>query len=269
MGATLAAVRCRRSVAPWLVCCAAAPISRPACLVRRLEKGIPSGGHFPDPPLDSLEGHRWEEEVRPRSGGGSSAGRTSSRASPPALARAPVLYVANAGDRTGDPPDPDSGRLLGHPCPPTRPWQLAPGPGGHLLIMAPSSPTTLTHVGPGVRGAVFSEVREVLIAPGPRPQLAGDGRGLAALTYHSGALPSGPQERRGRAALVLLDVASGSVEGTYALRAARDDHLPGSGERPAGPVAYLGIWRPGARSWAGAGSRRGARPGPRPLQRQG
>ncbi len=169
-------------------------------------------------------------------------------ASPGAGGAPPVLYVASGGDRTVTRLDAGSGRPLGPSLPVGRaPWQLATGPGGHLLLLATSPPTTLTHVG---RGAGAWRARQVLVERGTdAPRLAGDGRGRAVLTYHRGAAPAGAPQGPGPGPgcrLVLLDVARGTIEGTYAPcgpHEAITSLALGSG--PAGPVAYLGIWRLG------------------------
>ena len=199
VGATLAAGRDRRSVRAWPACCAA-------------RAGLALG---PDRP----------------SGARSSPGAPCVPASPGAGGAPPVLYVASGGDRTVTRLDAGSGRPLGPSLPVGRaPWQLATGPGGHLLLLATSPPTTLTHVG---RGAGPWRVRQVLVERGTdAPRLAGDGRGRAVLAYHRGALPPGPR----RAGAGVPPGPAGRRPGhdrgdVRPVRAPRGHHQPGPGER--------------------------------------
>ena len=88
---------------------------------------------------------------------------------PPARAGAAgVLYVANGGDATVSRLDPQSGRPVGPPLPAgPAPAQLAPGPGGTLLVLPAGGPAwRLTHVAPPPHPGGESPARAVPLEPG-------------------------------------------------------------------------------------------------------
>ena len=78
-------------------------------------------------------------------------------------------------------------------------------------------------------------------------RLVGDGQGAAALAYHVPA--DTPEGRRLVGRLALLDVARGTVRRTHTVGADPDVVVDAALEPgPPGPVAYLAVWRPAART---------------------
>ena len=163
------------------------------------------------------------------------------------------LYVATTGDGTITQLDAATGRAVGAPLPAgPGPWQIATGPDGSLVILSypRREGAELTYV---VRAAAGWEARPVPLEPHARPTaLAGDGGPYAAVAYRvQDSDPAGaPQPCR----VALLDMRRGVVERTATPCGLADSVLDLAFERdPAGPVAYLAMWR-----WPADGGGRGA-----------
>ena len=165
----------------------------------------------------------------------------------------PSLYVASTGDGTITQLDSASGRVVGAPLPAgPSPWQIATGPGGSLMALShpPQGGGGLTHL---VHTAGGWEARPVPLEPHARPtSLAGDGGPYAAVAYR--VQDNDPAVAPQPCRLALLDVRLGVVERTSTPCGVADSVLDLAFERdPAGPVAYLAMWR-----WPAAGGGRGA-----------
>ena len=168
----------------------------------------------------------------------------------------PSLYVASTGDGTITQLDSASGRAVGAPLRAgPRPWQIATGPGGSLVALSHPPPEGggLTHV---VHTAGGWEARPVPLEPHARPtSLAGDGGPYAAVAYR--VQDSDPAVAPQPCRLALLDVRLGVAERTATPCGLADSVLDLAFESgPAGPVAYLAMWRwpaGGGRGAAGAG----------------
>ena len=183
-----------------------------------------------------------------------------------------MLYVANGGDGTVSRLDPQSGRPVGPPLPAgPAPAQLAPGPGGALLVLPAGGPAwRLTHVAPPPHPGGAPPARAVPLEPGGSgggARLVGDGQGAAALAYHLPAVT--PAGRRLVGRLALLDVARGAVGRTHTVCADPDVVVDAALEPgPPGPVAYLAVWRPAARTRRPVAPRGRADPRPRRAERR-
>jgi hypothetical protein len=173
-----------------------------------------------------------------------------------------VLYVANSLDGTVTRLDARSGRALGPAVPvETAPFQVVAGAGGGVLVLGQGAGrgAELHQLvdAAGSRGAGNTPVarpvaRPVALPPAPpaahATALAGDGDRHAVLVY----APPGA----GTPHLALVDVATGLVASTQRLppaaaadAAVRSVAVEGG---PAGPVAYVGLWR-----WAAGGDESG------------
>ena len=143
--------------------------------------------------------------------------------------------------------DAGTGRPLGPPLPVGgRPWQLARGPAGSLLALStgPTAARPLTRVGRA--GAGWAPP---VAWPGPayEARLAGDGGRYAVVVDRAPAgPPTGPATAPACCRLTLVDVPAGGVA---AAAAVGGPHELVTGlaldDGPAGPVAYLALWRPG------------------------
>jgi hypothetical protein len=165
-------------------------------------------------------------------------------AAPPA-----ALYATNSMDGTVARLDAGSGRPLGPPLPAgPLPWQLAAGPEGSLLALS-ASPTAswpLTRLGRAGAGWAARPVAW----PGPvrEARLAGAGGRYAVVVDRA---PGGPAPDPAAASpgcrLTLVDVPAGAVAAAPRAAVCGPRDVPTGlalEDGPAGPVAYLALWRP-------------------------
>jgi hypothetical protein len=162
-------------------------------------------------------------------------------APPPAAARAPVLYVANARDGTIARLDGRTGRPVGLPVPSGgAPMRLVQGEDGSLLVASSGAgaPAPLTRLAPRATGW---EARRLPLGPGARvTHLAGDGGPVAAVAY---ALP---EDRLGAAPacrVALVDTVHGTAR-PLPSACAPGEALTGLavGTDSAGTLVYLALW---------------------------
>jgi hypothetical protein len=190
-------------------------------------------------------------------------------AAPPA-----ALYVADSVAGTVAQLDAGTGRPLGPPLPAgPLPWHLARGPDGSLLALSasPGAARPLTHLERAGDGSGWAARPVALAGPAREGRLAGDGGRFAVVVDRVPGTPSpepgaAPQHR---CRLTLVDVPAGAVVATAAV-CGPHEQVTGLAldDGPAGPVAYLALWRTrpggpagpgGAHAGAGSGAAAGHR----------
>jgi hypothetical protein len=160
-----------------------------------------------------------------------------------------ALYVANALDDTISVLDSQSGRPLGPPVPAGRaPGQIVPGPAGTLLHLTVTGErgnavTWLRRTGAGGWSARPVKLDE----PVPQALAVADGgvAGVAAVVYR---VPGAAGARGCR--LALIDLLRGTAQRPLTICGAGElvSSVAIAGEAPdgpAGPIAYVGLWRVG------------------------
>jgi hypothetical protein len=170
-------------------------------------------------------------------------------AAPPA-----ALYVADSVAGTVAQLDAGTGRPLGPPLP-AGPllWHLARGPDSSLLALsaAPGAARPLTHLARAGDGTGWVARPVALPGPAREGRLAGDGGRFAVVVDRmpEATAPGAPSLEPGaapppRCRLTLVDVPAGSVAATAAV-CGPHEQVTGLAldDGPAGPVAYLALWR--------------------------
>jgi hypothetical protein len=153
-----------------------------------------------------------------------------------------TLFVANGEEATLSRLDSASGRVTGPPLPTGRaPWQIATGANGSLLVLSisPRHSAELTYI---ARQSGGYASRSINLEPKAREgQMASDGR-YAVVAYHLPG-PATPSAQP-RCRMAVVDLEAGALLATYQACDAFESVFTLAVEPgPAGPSAYLGIWR--------------------------